>query len=73
MFLDRDDQGNGTILTEEYTKHYAPDTAACKWWLNNRQKDKWQDKQEIELKVSGDRGARLLAAKKRIKAENGES
>ena len=73
MFLDRDEEGNGTVLTEEYMKHYPPDTQACKWWLTNRQRDKWQDKQEIELKVSGDRGARLLAAKKRIKEENGES
>jgi len=72
MFLSHSEQGT-TILSEEYTKHYPPDTAACKWWLNNRQKDKWQDKQEIEVKVSGDRGARLLAAKKRIKEENGES
>lgn len=32
-----------------YTEHYAPDTTACIFWLKNRQKDKWRDKQETEL------------------------
>ena len=29
------------------TKHYPPDTTAAIFWLKNRQKDKWRDKQEI--------------------------
>lgn len=29
-------------------KHYPPDTTACIFWLKNRQRDKWRDKQEVE-------------------------
>jgi len=29
-------------------KIYAPDTTAAIFWLKNRQKDKWRDKQEVE-------------------------
>lgn len=28
----------------EYTKHYAPDTIACIFWLKNRRPDLWRDK-----------------------------
>ena len=28
-------------------KHYAPDTTACIFWLKNRQKENWRDRQEI--------------------------
>lgn len=37
---------------QEYEKHYAPDPTACIFWLKNRQKDKWRDKQEIDHKGS---------------------
>jgi len=33
---------------KEYIKHCAPDTTAAIFWLKNRQKDKWRDKQDIE-------------------------
>lgn len=69
MFMDRDADGNSTILTKTYLKHYPPDTTACKWWLNNRQKEKWQDKQEIDMTIKGDKGSRLLTAKKRVADE----
>ncbi len=29
-------------------KHVAPDTTACIFWLKNRRKDDWRDKQEHE-------------------------
>jgi hypothetical protein len=39
----------GMITDEkEYTKHYAPDTTACIFWLKNRQPQRWRDKQEVE-------------------------
>lgn len=38
----------GAPLEVEYTEHYPPDTAACIFWLKNRQKGKWRDKQEVE-------------------------
>lgn len=31
-----------------YVENYPPDTVACIFWLKNRQRDKWRDKQEIE-------------------------
>lgn len=56
---------NGEILRAETTKHYPPDTAAAFIWLKNRQKDKWRDRQEIE--VSGEIGIaeRILRARER--------
>jgi transposase-like protein len=33
-------------------KIYPPDTVAAIFWLKNRQKDKWRDKQEIEANVT---------------------
>lgn len=39
----------GEITDREiYIKHYAPDPTAAIFWLKNRQRDKWRDKQEIE-------------------------
>jgi len=31
---------------EKDDKHYPPDTTACIFWLKNRRKDKWRDKNE---------------------------
>ncbi len=51
MFLDRDEEGNSTILTKEYTKHYPPDGQSGRWWLNNRRPKDWKDKQTLELET----------------------
>lgn len=32
----------------EYMQAYAPDPTAAIFWLKNRQRDKWSDKQEID-------------------------
>ncbi|MBP2643433.1 MAG: terminase [Firmicutes bacterium] len=40
---------DGTPLIVPTTKHYPPDTAACIFWLKNRQKAQWRDKVETEL------------------------
>lgn len=40
---------NGTPMVVPTTKHYPPDTTACIFWLKNRQKEQWRDKQETEL------------------------
>lgn len=37
----------GEIITTKLTKHYPPDTTAAIFWLKNRQKKNWRDKQEI--------------------------
>jgi hypothetical protein len=39
----------GQVITVPITKHYPPDTAACCFWLKNRQK--WSDKHEVDHKV----------------------
>jgi len=36
------------------TKEVAPDTTAAIFWLKNRQKEKWRDKQEIDHTTKGE-------------------
>lgn len=48
-----DEQGNkikGPLIVP-YIEHYPPDTVAAIFWLKNRQKDKWRDKQEVDVRV----------------------
>lgn len=33
---------------EEYIKHYPPDVTAIIYWLNNRQRNNWRNKQYVE-------------------------
>lgn len=40
---------NGMALVVATTKHYPPDTEAAKFWLVNRQKERWANKQAVEL------------------------
>lgn len=40
---------NGEIIRAETTKHYPPDTTAAIFWLKNRQKAQWRDKQDHEV------------------------
>lgn len=37
---------DGQIVTTELVKHYPPDTVACIFWLKNRQRELWRDKQD---------------------------
>jgi len=39
---------DGHITKVDYTEHYPPDTTAGIFWLKNRQKQNWRDKQELE-------------------------
>jgi hypothetical protein len=39
---------NGAPLIVPTTKHYPPDTTAAIFWLKNRQKAAWRDKQDFE-------------------------
>lgn len=36
----------------KYIKHYPPDTTAAIFWLKNRQRDKWRDKQETDINMN---------------------
>lgn len=38
----------GEITITPITKYYPPDTAACKFWLRNRQRENWADVRRIE-------------------------
>jgi len=48
-------QYQGVVVRADTMKHYAPDTTACIFWLKNRQKGKWRDRQDHE--VTGKDGA----------------
>jgi transcriptional regulator with XRE-family HTH domain len=43
----------GEIVTEEVTAHYPPETNACRYWLNNRDPERWREKQEHEISGKG--------------------
>ena len=40
--------GGSVVERHEVTTHYPPDTAAAKFWLTNRRRKLWSDKQKIE-------------------------
>ena len=37
----------GQIVKTELVKHYPPDTTAAIFWLKNRQKEDWRDRQDV--------------------------
>ena len=53
---------NGEPLIVPYREHVAPDTTACIFWLKNRRKEHWRDKQEHEV-TGKDGGPVVLWAK----------
>lgn len=42
-------QKTGVPVTVDTIKHYPPDTIAALFWLKNRAKDLWREKQTIEF------------------------
>ncbi|EAA3705864.1 terminase [Salmonella enterica subsp. enterica serovar Newport] len=60
---------DGSIVITPTVKHYPPDTTAAIFWLKNRQRDKWRDKQEVEH--TGEVGLiqRIQEARKRARGE----
>lgn len=41
---------NGAFTDKiKVVKHVPPDVEACKWWLKNRQPEKWRDKREMSF------------------------
>ena len=51
IFLDR----NGRIVRAPYIEHYAPDTTACIFWLKNRQRKNWRNREDdLEVPDGGE-------------------
>src|SRR5690606_12689348 len=38
----------GQVTLTPLTKHYPPDTTAAIFWLKNRSRENWRDKQDVE-------------------------
>ncbi|EMN6132510.1 terminase [Salmonella enterica] len=57
------------IVETPLEKHYPPDTTAAIFWLKNRQKDKWRDKQVVEHFGEVSITDRLARARKRLNGE----
>lgn len=55
----------GAVTLTPITKHYAPDTVACIFWLKNRQPELWRDKHEIEHSGDTDLAEILRTARQR--------
>lgn len=47
-------QHQGEIIRAEYREHVPPSDTAAIFWLKNRRKDEWRDKQEMEHSAVGD-------------------
>jgi len=64
--LTDDDSEEEAVIEEQITtttKHIAPDVTAIRYWLNNRTKGKWKDRneQKITIDLSGKTDAELEA------------
>jgi transcriptional regulator with XRE-family HTH domain len=46
-------QYEGTIISEEFDKHYPPDTGSAIFWLKNRAPERWADSHALEHRHSG--------------------
>ena len=57
----------GNPLYAPYREYVVPDTTACIFWLKNRDRDKWRDKTDVDMNVSGELklAERLAEARKR--------
>ena len=60
-----DDETGQMVLTKRVRKHLAPDVAAIRIWLNNRDPERWKDKIIVEDGAS-DLAERLRKAEERI-------
>ena len=62
----------GAPVIVPYVERFAPDTAACIFWLKNRRRKDWNDKWEIKITEGASTGDLLIKARERRKLlENG--
>jgi transcriptional regulator with XRE-family HTH domain len=52
----------GMVTVTDIEKHYPPDTVACIFWLSNRRKEKWRQKQDVNVEVNKDKLNEVMAA-----------
>ena len=60
---------NGEEMRVKTIKHYPPDAVSAIFWLKNRQKDGWRDKQTVEHEVSDSVAERIVRARQREEAQ----
>lgn len=60
-----DDEGNEV----EKVHQHLPDTTACIFWLKNRQKHNWRDKQEVDATINGNLSIELVSFADRKNSE----
>jgi hypothetical protein len=53
------------VVTEEIEKTFAPNTAACIFYLKNRMPERYKDKIETEISLGQDIGSLAFAVKRR--------
>jgi len=57
---------DGAVTQVPYREVVPPDVTACIFWLKNRRRGEWRDKQDVEMSGSVDVASRLDAARKRV-------
>ena len=58
-----DKEGNRTPAKVEITEKFVvPDTTACIFWLKNRNRNKWKDRQDVEVSNDSDFVFNILPA-----------
>ena len=60
----------GGIIKTQIIKHYPPDTGAAIFWLKNRRKLNFKDKNESDINITGITVIRPKSPKEKIEAEN---
>jgi hypothetical protein len=61
-------QYEGEVIRAPTVEHVPPSDTAAIFWLKNRRRDEWRDKQEVEHTASDDLAALLKAAQTRATA-----
>lgn len=61
---------NGEEMVVPYTEKFAPDTTAAIFWLKNRQRAHWRDRQEVEHDATDRLADAIMSARRRER--NGE-
>jgi hypothetical protein len=53
----------GVVVKQEYTEIHAPDVGAAKFWLANRQPDRWREVKALEHSGPGGKPIEVMTAK----------